>query len=168
MAGPRSGRPSVGWLPTLLTFGVMAVLAGVAGATRGDGDAPAASPKPGPARVSSPAKDAEPVWRTDFKKAREIAAKQKKPILLRFTAEWCPPCQVMNRSVFPREAVQKALADRVVPVLVDIDEQKNEELAPRYKVRGIPALVLIDADGEVLDRGGFMSAEALLEFLPEA
>jgi len=106
-----------------------------------------------------------PTWRTDFNKALALAAERNQPALLRFTAKWCPPCQVMDRSVFPRAEVKRALAERVVPVVLDIDLEQNADLAWRYRVQGIPSMVLINADGKVLNRAGFMSAEALLKFL---
>jgi thioredoxin-related protein len=57
------------------------------------------------------------------------------------------------------------LAERVIPVALDIDEPRNADLALRHGVRGVPTLLLVDAQGTVLARGGFMSAEALVEFL---
>lgn len=110
----------------------------------------------------------EPAWQTDLDKALALATSQKRPLLLRFTADWCPPCKVMDRSVFPDPNVKKALAERVVPVILDIDQEQNAELAYRFQVRGVPALILVNSDGEVLARGSFMSAEALVKFLQES
>jgi protein disulfide-isomerase len=138
------------------------VASGWAGATRDDG--PAGDTLASDGKGSSKVK-AGPVWQTDFRMALSLAAERKRPVLLRFSAEWCPPCQVMDRSVFPDREVKAALAEQVVPVLVDIDEEQSVDLARRYGVREIPALLLIEPDGTVLDRGGFMSVEGLLEFL---
>ena len=46
---------------------------------------------------------AETNWRSDLTAALENAAAQDKPVLAYFTAEWCPPCQIMKREVWPRE-----------------------------------------------------------------
>jgi thiol:disulfide interchange protein len=107
----------------------------------------------------------ETVWQTDFDKAIAIAAERKQPVLLRFTATWCAPCQIMERSVFPDARVKQLLAENVIPLKLDIDDEANAELAWRYKTAGIPTLILIDAEGKVLDRGGFMSAEEVVRFL---
>lgn len=71
----------------------------------------------------------------------------------------------MNRSVFPNRKAKAALAKQVVPVVLDIDGDRNEDPAWCYKVREVPTLILIDTNGKVLDRGGFMSAKALVSFL---
>lgn len=59
--------------------------------------------------------------------------------LLKFHATWCGPCKMLSKTMedieFPYD---------VVPV--DIDE--NMELAIKYGVRGVPALILIDEEGE--------------------
>lgn len=107
-------------------------------------------------------------WRENFNAALEEAAAVDRPVLLRFTAEWCLPCQVMDKNVFPDESVQSALLQRAIPVKIDIDQSANRELAARYGIRGIPTMVLVDAQGHELARGGFMSAEALVEFLQDA
>ena len=59
--------------------------------------------------------------------------------LLKIHATWCNPCKMLSKTMedieFPYD---------VVPV--DIDE--NMELAIKYGVRGVPALILIDEEGE--------------------
>lgn len=109
--------------------------------------------------------EAEAVWQTDYEQALTLAAELNRPVLLRFTAEWCMPCQVMERSVFQDRNVKKAIAKHVIPVTIDIDEERNAAVAKRYRIRGIPTLLLVDATGRELDRGGFMSAEALTKFV---
>lgn len=130
---------------------------------------PAASPVVPMAAVAdgsdSTSTAAEPVWQTNYKEALALAAERNRPVLLRFTAEWCVPCQVMDRSVFADRQVQAALAEHVIPLKLDIDEERSADVARRFGVRGIPTLLLVDAGGEELARGGFMSAEALEEFL---
>ncbi len=119
------------------------------------------------AAAQAAAKAAETLWREDFAGALREAGEQGKPVLLRFTASWCNPCQVMERQVWPREEVRRALAEHAIPVKIDIDQASQGEVVQRYGVRAIPALVLVGADGEEWARGGFMSVEALVEFLRE-
>jgi len=71
----------------------------------------------------------------------------------------------MDQNVFPNQDVKAALAAHVVPLKLDIDQESNAEIARRYGIRGIPTLLLVDSQGNELDRGNFMSAEALVKFV---
>ena len=73
------------------------------------------------------------------------------PVLVDFTASWCPPC-VMIKPVLERIAADEA--DRLRVVSVDVDE--NPVLTARYEVLGMPTLALF-VDGEVVAR--FMGAK---------
>ena len=105
------------------------------------------------------------LWTTDFESAMAESAKTGKPILLDFTASWCPPCLVMKREVWPDRVVGQAVNDGTIPLLLDVDLPQNQGLAARYGVRSIPTLILIDAKGNVLRSGGFMTAPEVIEFV---
>lgn len=152
------------WNPLKVGLLLAGLAVGLTAAMQDD-EAPKADAPRAETESSATGGDAESTWRTDFDQALALAAKNKQPALLRFTAKWCPPCQVMDRSVFSRAEVKQALADRVVPVVLDIDLDENQDLAWRYRVQGVPTMVLVDADGKVLNRAGFLSAEGLLRFL---
>ncbi len=104
-------------------------------------------------------------WRTDFAAAITEAQRVNKPLLLDFSASWCPPCQVMKHDVWPDAAVRGALLAGYVPVLVDVDAAGNEELSARYAVSSIPTIIIVNVKGEVLKRGSFMTASEMAKFL---
>lgn len=107
-------------------------------------------------------------WRTDLPAALIDAAKQNKTVLLRFTANWCGPCRVMDARVWPDQAVQSALAKNYLIVKSDVDDDASQILAQKYGVRGVPTLLLLDAKGGEIARGGFMSAVETVGFLNKA
>jgi thioredoxin 1 len=72
--------------------------------------------------------------------------RSQQPVLVDFWATWCPPCRAIAPSV---EAVAQEYANRARVVKVNVDD--NPELASRYKIKGIPTLVLIKR-GEEQDR----------------
>ena len=109
--------------------------------------------------------DAAEVWLESFDAALAEAADKKVPVLVRFTASWCNPCRMMDARVWPDARVKAAIAERAVPLLIDIDEDANAEVLRRYGVRGVPTLLLVSANGDELARGGFMSAEKVVAFL---
>ena len=66
------------------------------------------------------------------------------PVLVEFTATWCPPCR-MIAPVLARIADEQAGRMRVVAL--DVDE--NPETTRRYGVMGMPTLALF-VGGEVV------------------
>jgi thioredoxin-related protein len=47
-------------------------------------------------------------WLTDFTKAKILAQKEHKPIIMLFTgSDWCPPCKAMHKDLFPNKEFQK-------------------------------------------------------------
>jgi thioredoxin 1 len=59
------------------------------------------------------------------------------PVLVDFTADWCPPCR-MIKPVLERIAAEQAGRMRVVALDVDA----NPEVTRRYGVMGMPTLAL--------------------------
>lgn len=102
-------------------------------------------------------------WRTDLEAALAEAKTSGKPVLVDFSAEWCPPCKVMKHEVWPDPEVGRLVNTGYVPVLVDID--KHQALAQRYNVTSIPTVLVLDSWGTVTKRSAFMTRGQLCDFL---
>lgn len=86
-------------------------------------------------------------WRQGFAAARAEARQTGKPMLVDFTADWCGYCQEMRRTTWSDVNVEQAVRD-YVPVQVDVDREPS--LAAQYHVSGLPHLVVLDPQGNVL------------------
>lgn len=93
-------------------------------------------------------------WQPGLEAGMTEAESQGRPMLVMFTADWCGPCQTLKKEVIQTPAVQQAIADGFVPVIVDLTDQSasnpNMPAAQRYHVSGIPMLILTDAKGNPL------------------
>lgn len=90
-------------------------------------------------------------WQPGLEAGMAAAQAQDRPMLVMFTADWCGPCQALKRDVIHTPAVEQAIVDGYVPVIIDLTDQSssnpNMPAAQRYGVRGIPMLILTDAQG---------------------
>jgi thiol:disulfide interchange protein len=105
-------------------------------------------------------------WHASLAEARAAASETGRPVFIKFTAEWCGPCQMMDRETFPAPQVGEALA-AYEPVKVDGD--RNPELMQEYGVRAYPTLMVLSPAGQVQKRvEGAMRPEQLVRFLAGA
>jgi len=104
-------------------------------------------------------------WITEWDRGIDAAEKSGKPLLVLFTADWCPPCRTLKEEVFSRSAVMSRLRADFTLVKVDLTDRAgpNNRIAMDYGVRGIPCLMVFNSRGEQVGRlVGALPAEHLL------
>jgi len=86
-------------------------------------------------------------------KALKKAKSNNKYILLQMGGNWCPDCRTLGE-YFSRPDIKKWLDERVILVSVDVGEwDRNLDIVEEYGnpiSEGIPALVLLNPDNEVM------------------
>jgi thioredoxin len=78
------------------------------------------------------------------------------PVLIDFSADWCGPCQMM-KPVF--EELSSEYKGKVK--FMKLDTQAEEGLAMKFRIQGIPTLVVMKEDKEIHRFVGFMGRDQL-------
>jgi thiol:disulfide interchange protein DsbD len=103
-------------------------------------------------------------WNTDMDAAFKLAEKSNKLVFVDFYADWCGYCKQLDEDTFVNQNVKQKFAQSYVLVKINVDQ--NPELASKYQVYGLPTLVVMDSNGNVIKRQeGFVSAGELLNIL---
>ena len=71
----------------------------------------------------------------------------KNPTIVKFTADWCGPCKMMNPVL---EEIEKSYDGKLDIFNVDVD--KEHEAAAAFGIRSIPNMIFLPADGGTPER----------------
>ncbi|TDD77274.1 thioredoxin [Flavobacterium caseinilyticum] len=84
------------------------------------------------------------------------------PVLVDFFATWCGPCQMLTPVL---QQVKDRLGKRVTVIKIDVD--KNVKIAAKYKVRGVPTLLLFQNGKQLWRQSGVLSTDEIINVILE-
>lgn len=96
----------------------------------------------------------EIVWLTSEEAGRAKATAENKPVLIDFGASWCTACKELEHNTFPNPAVRTE-AQRFIAIRVDATDDEapdTKRLQDKYKVVGLPTVIMLDASGNEVTR----------------
>lgn len=95
--------------------------------------------------------------KTEETQAPTITITDDKPMVIDFSASWCPPCQQL-KPIYAKLASK--YDGKVTMVTVDVDD--NHDMADKFGVNSIPTLIFFDRTGTQVDRvTGFIPEQTL-------
>jgi thiol-disulfide isomerase/thioredoxin len=104
-----------------------------------------------------------------FEQAIEASGRDDQPVLVKVGTEWCSSCKAFSSAVADDAEFRAAIADEAILVEVDAEKGAGIELARTYGVKAYPTFLLVNAEGEVIDRWlGFKDSSGFTQTLAGA
>lgn len=88
--------------------------------------------------------------------------KSEIPVLIDFYADWCGPCKMLAPIL---KEVKEELGDHVKIIKIDVD--KNEQLAAKYQVRGVPTMIVFKNGEQKWRQSGVLQKDNIINVIKE-
>lgn len=86
--------------------------------------------------------------------------KSETPVLVDFFADWCGPCKVLAPIL---KEVKSELGDSIKIIKIDVD--KNEKLAAKYQVRGVPTMLIFKSGEQKWRQSGVLQKQDIVDII---
>lgn len=82
------------------------------------------------------------------------------PVLVDFYADWCGPCKMLAPIL---KQVKDEMGDALKIVKIDVD--KNQAIASKYQVRGVPTILLFKNGKQVWRQSGVLQKNEIVRIV---
>ncbi|WBL25831.1 thioredoxin [Zunongwangia sp. HGR-M22] len=84
----------------------------------------------------------------------------EKPVLIDFYADWCGPCKTLAPIL---KEVKTELGEDIKIIKIDVD--KNQQLAAKYQVKGVPTMMLFKNGGQLWRQSGVLQKQEIIDII---
>ncbi|MGB5171275.1 thioredoxin [Eudoraea sp.] len=82
------------------------------------------------------------------------------PVLVDFYADWCGPCKMLAPIL---KEVKQELGDSVKIIKIDVD--KNQAIASKFQVRGVPTMLLFKNQKQLWRQSGVVPKNDIINLI---
>ena len=82
------------------------------------------------------------------------------PVLIDFHATWCQPCKIQAPIL---QEVAQQMKEKVKIIKIDVD--KNQQIAMRFKVQGVPTLALFKNGNLLWKQSGVQNKQQIINVI---
>ena len=102
----------------------------------------------------------QPLKKIKMNSSFDNIIKSEKPVLIDFFATWCGPCKVLGPIL---KEVKDNLGDGISIIKIDVD--KNQQIASKYQVRGVPTIILFQSGKQLWRESGVLDKNAIIKVI---
>lgn len=84
--------------------------------------------------------------------AKEMARANNKLIFIDFYTDWCGPCKMMSKDIFPQKEVGDFYNVHFIAIKIDAEKGEGPGIAKQYGINAYPTLTYINYKGEVVHK----------------
>ena len=113
-------------------------------------------------------------WETNYVEGRTLAMREQRPLLIWFTdSNRSPACKKLNEEFFATPEFSDWAEENIIRLKLDLSrkvkdksetiqlEKSTQRLAEKYQAKGKPTLIILTADGQVVEKiKGYVAGES--------
>lgn len=85
-----------------------------------------------------------------FEEILKQAKNEDKLVFIDVYADWCGPCKFMDKETFSQKEVGAYFNKNFVAYKMNAEDVANKEFLEKYKIKGLPTLLILDKDEKIL------------------